>query len=106
MLDWLGKRTIAFLLIFHQGLGQIINITMVTNTLILPYLSDPGIPGIRSMGPDVTHSVSQWCFIDFIDVTLVLEMYLVNQLNTSEEAKKAILALAMYQFATWWLVTQ
>ena len=24
---------------------------------ILPYFSDPGIPGIRSMGPNVTHSV-------------------------------------------------
>ena len=26
---------------------------------ILPYFSDPGIPGVRSMGPNVTHSVSQ-----------------------------------------------
>ena len=32
MLDSLGKRTFACLLICHQGLGQIINITMVNNT--------------------------------------------------------------------------
>ena len=32
MLDSHGKRTFAFLLICHQGLGQIINITMVNNT--------------------------------------------------------------------------
>ena len=31
MSDWLGKRTFAFLLIYHQAVGQIINITMVNN---------------------------------------------------------------------------
>ena len=31
MSDWLGKGTFAFLLIYHQAVGQIVNITMVNN---------------------------------------------------------------------------
>ena len=33
-------------------------------------LSDPGKPGVRSMGPDVTHWVSERCCADLTDVTL------------------------------------
>ena len=38
-----------------------------------PFLSDPGVPGVRSMGPDVTKWVSEWVrevVADLIDVTL------------------------------------
>ena len=37
------------------------------------FLSDPGVPGVRSMGPDVTHSVSPRGFADLTDVTLAGE---------------------------------
>ena len=40
------------------------------------YLSDPGVPGVRSMGPDVSQSVSQSLqevFADLTDVTLADE---------------------------------
>ena len=33
------------------------------------FISDPGIPGVRSMGPSVTNS----CFVDLTDITLVDE---------------------------------
>ena len=35
----------------------------------LEFLSDPGIPGVRSMGP----SLWNWCFVDLTDVYLVDE---------------------------------
>ena len=44
--------------------------------IFLTFLSDPGVPGVRSMGPDVTHSVSPRGFADFkliTDVTLADE---------------------------------
>ena len=37
------------------------------------FLSDPGVPGVRSMGPDVSHSVSPRGFADLTDVTLADE---------------------------------
>ena len=36
------------------------------NFLIVPFLSDPGVPGVRSMGPDVSDTP----FADLTDVTL------------------------------------
>ena len=36
------------------------------------FLSDPGIPGVRSMGPDVSNSVQDY-FADLTDVTLADE---------------------------------
>ena len=36
-------------------------------------LSDPGVPGVRSMGPDVRHSLSTRLFADLTDVTLADE---------------------------------
>ena len=37
------------------------------------FLSDPGVPGVRSMGPDVSKSVSPRLFADLTDVTLADE---------------------------------
>ena len=34
------------------------------------FLSDPGVPGVRSMGPDVRHSLTPRAFADLTDVTL------------------------------------
>ena len=34
------------------------------------FLSDPGNPGVRSMGPGVSHSLSPRGFADLTDVTL------------------------------------
>ena len=28
--------------------------------IVFVFLSDPGVPGVRSMGPDVTHSVQDY----------------------------------------------
>ena len=36
-------------------------------------LSDPGVPGVRSMGPDVTQSVTTRLCADLTDVTLADE---------------------------------
>ena len=44
---------------------------------MLAFLSDPGVPGVLSMGPDVskslTHSLTTRLFADFTDVTLADE---------------------------------
>ena len=37
------------------------------------FLSDPGVPGVRSMGPDVSPSLSTRRFADLTDVTLADE---------------------------------
>ena len=37
------------------------------------FLSDPGVPGVRSMGPDVRQSVRPRGFADLTDVTLADE---------------------------------
>ena len=37
------------------------------------FLSDPGVPGVRSMSPDVRQSVSARGFVDLTDVTLADE---------------------------------
>ena len=41
--------------------------------LLKSFLSDPGVPGVRSMGPDVSQSVSPRLFADLTDVTLADE---------------------------------
>ena len=38
-----------------------------------PFLSDPGVPGVRSMGPDVRPSVTERLCSDLTDVTLADE---------------------------------
>ena len=37
------------------------------------FLSDPGIPGVRSMGPSVSNSLTESLFADLTDVSLVDE---------------------------------
>ena len=37
------------------------------------FLSDPGVPGVRSMGPDVSPSLTPRGFADLTDVTLADE---------------------------------
>ena len=37
-----------------------------------PFLSDPGVPGVRSMGPDLSKSLQDY-FADLTDVTLADE---------------------------------
>ena len=34
------------------------------------FLSDPGVPGVRSMGPDVSHSLTHRLCADLTDATL------------------------------------
>ena len=38
-----------------------------------PFLSDPGKPGVRSLGPDVCPSLTERPFVDLTDVTLADE---------------------------------
>ena len=52
------------------------------------FLSDPGVPGVRSMGPDVTHSLHTRGFADLIDVTLADED--INSIPT-DDINRAIL---------------
>ena len=47
-------------------------VTMPTATRSA-FLSDPGKPGVRSLGPDVRHSLTKTPFVDLTDVTLADE---------------------------------
>ena len=64
--QWVARRKhLEFLLHFkHQTSSKISN---------LEFLSDPGVPGVRSMGPDVRQSVRPRGFADLTDVTLADE---------------------------------
>ena len=59
------------------------------------FLSDPGIPGVRSMGPDVSNSVQDY-FADLTDVTLADEDS--NSIPT-DDVNRAILANLAMQVA-------
>ena len=60
------------------------------------FLSDPGVPGVRSMGPDVTHSVSPRGFADLTDVTLADED--INS-KPADDVDRAILGNVAMQVA-------
>ena len=60
---------------------------------MLYILSDPGLPGVRSMGPDVHPSVSPRPFADLTDVTLVDEDY--NSISTGDANREILGKLAM-----------
>ena len=45
----------------------------ITKKMAQFVLSDPGVPGVRSMGPDVSKSVHTRGFVDLTDVTLADE---------------------------------
>ena len=59
------------------------------------FLSDPGIPGVRSMGPDVSKSV-QHHYADLTDVTLADEDS--NSIPT-DDVNRAILGNVAMQVA-------
>ena len=46
---------------------------LLSNDAFFDFLSDPGKTGVRSMGPDVTNSLTPTPFVDFTDVTLADE---------------------------------
>ena len=60
------------------------------------FLSDPGVPGVRSMDPDVRPSVSERLFADLTDVTLADEDS--NSIPT-DDVNKTILANVAMQVA-------
>ena len=60
------------------------------------FLSDPGVPGVRSMGPDVSKSVHTRPFADLTDVTLADEDS--NSIPT-DDANKAVLGNVAMQVA-------
>ena len=60
------------------------------------FLSDPGVSGVRSMGPDVSNSVSTRGFVDLTDVTLADEDS--NSIPT-DDANKAVLGNVAMQVA-------
>ena len=59
------------------------------------FLSDPGVPGVRSMGPDVSQSVQDY-FADLTDVTLADEDS--NSIPT-DDVNRAILGNVAMQVA-------
>ena len=56
------------------------------------FLSDPGIPGVRSMGPDVSNSLTDY-FADLTDVTLADEDS--NSIPTDDVNRAILSNLAM-----------
>ena len=50
-----------------------LNLSNLFNTIIFNFLSDPGVPGVRSMGLDLCPSASPRLFADLTDVTLADE---------------------------------
>ena len=61
------------------------------------FLSDPGVPGVRSMGPDVTHSLTHYkTSADLTDVTLADDDS--NSIPT-DDVNKAILGNVAMQVA-------
>ena len=57
------------------------------------FLSDPGVPGVRSMGPDVSQSVHPRLFADLTDVTLADEDS--NSISTNDVNRAILGNLAM-----------
>ena len=64
--------------------------------LLKSFLSDPGVPGVRSMGPDVSQSVSPRLFADLTDVTLADED---SNLIPTDDVHRAILGNVAMQVA-------
>ena len=60
------------------------------------FLSDPGVPGVRSMGPDLSNSVHPRLFADFTDVTLADED---SNSTPADYVKRAILGNVAMQVA-------
>ena len=60
------------------------------------FLSDPGVPGVRSMGPDVSPSVTERLCSDLTDVTLADED---SNSTPSDDVNRAILGNVAMQVA-------
>ena len=57
------------------------------------FLSDPGKPGVRSLGPDVRHSLTKRAFVDLTDVTLADEdtnSILTDNVNRAIQGNEAM----------------
>ena len=52
----------------------LLNCAKTSSAFLVPsslyFLSDPGVPGVRSMGPDVRHSLTDRLCADLTDATL------------------------------------
>ena len=57
-----------------------------------PFLSDPGVPGVRSMGPDLSKSLQDY-FADLTDVTLADED---SNSTPADDVNRAILGNALW----------
>ena len=62
----------------------------------LIFLSDPGVPGVRSMGPDLTPSIHTRLCADLTDVTLADED---SNLIPTDDVHRAILGNMAMQVA-------
>ena len=60
------------------------------------FSSDPGVPGVRSMGPDVRHSVTPRLFANITDVTLADED---SNSTPADDVNRAILGNVAMQVA-------
>ena len=60
------------------------------------FLSDPGVPGVRSMGPDVTPYLPTRLFADLTDVTLADED---SNLIPTDDVHRAVLGNVAMQVA-------
>ena len=69
---------------------------MLNKMIVTRFLSDPGVPGVRSMGPDVSQSVTPRRFADLTDVTLADED---SNSTPADDANRAILGNVTMQVA-------
>ena len=67
----------------------------LTVKYIISFLSDPGVPGVRSMGPDVRPSVPPRLCADLTDVTLADEDS--NSIPTDDVNGAIIVNVTMWQ---------
>ena len=63
------------------------------------FLSDPGKPGVRSLGPDVRLSLSPTPCVDLTDVTLADED---TKSILTDKANRAIQAMWQCMLVIWW----
>ena len=92
---------ISNLHLFFPELGEndvmiLLNKTHRKCTRFITFLSNPGVPGVRSMDPDVRPSVRQTPFADLPDVTLADEDS--NSIST-DDVNGAILGNVTMQVA-------
>ena len=85
--------------VHHKRLSQVRRSQLETEQLakcLQTFLSDPGVPGVRSMGPDVSPSVTERLFADLTDVTLADED---NNSIPTDDVNRTILGNVAMQVA-------